>query len=214
VSLSIPDLRRRAYYRVFGADATLGSVLRPGWRVLDVGCSDGRGSEVLRGASGCDIHRPALIAARETTRRRSVVQTDVRALPYRGRVFDAVVALDVIEHFEKDDALRVLGEMERVSRRLVLVLTPMGFLEQPGTSEEPWQEHKCGFEPRELEALGYRVAGLGGFGRLRGDYGAFRWGPAGQLLGAVSQPVVRTRPELAFHLLGVKRIDARRRGDG
>ncbi len=205
---AVAAIRRRAYYRLFGADGTLAPVLRPGWRVLDVGCSDGRGSEVLAGAAGCDIYGPGLLAARDSGRRRAVVRTDVRALPYRRGAFDAVVALDVIEHFEKDDARRVLDEMERVSRGLVVVLTPTGFVEQPGTPEEPWQEHRCGFEPRELEVLGYRVAGVGGLGRLRADYGAFRWGVAGQLLGAVSQPVVRSRPALSFHLVGIKSVDA------
>lgn len=208
MSTSVSDLRRRAYYRLFGADGTLSARLLPGWLVLDVGCSDGRGSEVLSGAAGCDIYRPALVAARDAGRRRAVVQSDVRALPYRRGAFDAVVALDVVEHFEKDDALRVLAEMERVSRRLVVVLTPAGFVEQPGTPEEPWQRHRCGFHPEELESLGYRVRGVGGMRHLRGDYGAFRWGPAGQLLGAVSQPVVRSWPAQAFHLVGVKQVDA------
>ena len=81
--------------------------------------------------------------------------------------FDVVVSLDVVEHFDKPDAHRVIGEMERASRFLVVVVTPCGYVRQSGTPDEPWQEHRCGFEPDELEALGYEVSGVGGPARSR-----------------------------------------------
>jgi SAM-dependent methyltransferase len=198
--------RERLYYRLFGADGVLSRVLPAGATVLDVGCSDGRGSAVLTGVAGCDIYRPKLVEAVRSGRRGPVVQTDVRQLPYRDGAYDAVVALDVIEHFEKPDGLLVMAEMERVSRNLAVVMTPAGFLEQPGTREEPWQEHRCGFEPEELAVLGYQVRGVGGLAVLRGDYGAFRAGLPGQLVAAATQPFVRRRPGRAFHLVGVKRV--------
>ncbi len=70
--------------------------------------------------------------------------------------------------------------MERVCAGSVVVVTPNGFVPQPGTDDEPWQEHRCGFDVAELEALGYDVAGLGGPAVLRGAYGTFRAGPLGQ----------------------------------
>lgn len=206
MTFSAGAIRRQAYYRLFGADAVLGQLVRPGWSVLDVGCSDGRGSVVLTGASGCDIHLPTLLDAGVMARRRRLCQADVRRLPYRDAAFDAVVALDVVEHFEKPDALQVIAEMERVSRRAVVLMTPAGFVEQPGTVAEPWQEHRCGFEPEELARLGYATQGVGGLAELRGGYGAFRWGVGGQLLAAATQPLVRSRPGRAFHLVGVKRV--------
>ena len=205
---SLRTIRRVAYYRVYGADGLLCRVVEPGMRVLDVGCSDGRGSEVLSRATahGVDIYRPALVAARAGRHRLPVTQADVRHLPFTADAFDVVVALDVVEHFEKDDALRVLGEMERVSRSLVIIATPRGFVPQPGTSEEPWQEHRCGFEPSELAALGYEVSGLGGPAVFRGPYGAFRGGPFGQAATAACVPATKRRPERAFALLGIKAV--------
>lgn len=203
---SVARARQLLYYRLFGADGVLAHALRTGARVLDVGCSDGRGSVRLTGASGCDIYRPNLLEAVRSSRRLPVVQTDVRELPYRSGAYDAVVALDVIEHFEKPDAMRVVREMERVSRDLVVVMTPAGFVEQPGTPEEPWQQHRCGFEAEELEELGFDVVGIGGHASFRTDYGAFRYGAVGQLGAAVSQPFVRSRPSRAFHLVGAKHV--------
>ena len=174
--------------------------------MLDVGCSDGRGSEVLsRGpAYGVDIYRPTLALAAQDRRRQPVTQADVRALPFADGSFDVVVSLDVVEHFEKPDALRVIAEMERVAAGSVVVVTPNGFVPQPGTEDEPWQEHRCGFEVAELEALGYDVAGLGGPAVLRGAYGTFRAGPLGQAATAVCVPAIKRRPDRAFALLGVK----------
>ncbi len=204
MSSSLENIRRRAYYRLFGGDAVLARVLQPGFSVLDVGCSDGRGSELLTGADGCDIYRPALETARRVGRRRRPVQGDLRHLPYRDRSYDLVVALDVVEHFEKPDALAVIAEMERVARQTVVVMTPSGFVPQPPGENEPWQEHRCGFAASELTALGFRVEGVGGPAALRGPYGSFRGGVVGQTLAVASSPYIRRRPEHAFHVVAVK----------
>ena len=206
MNVGLGAVRRRVYYRLFGADGTLVELLRPGMRVLDLGCSDGRGSEVLTGAFGCDIHRPSLVHARNEGRRHPVAEADLRALPFASDAFDAVTALDVVEHFDKPDALAVIAEMERVSRDLVIVMTPSGFVAQPPTETEPWQQHRCGFEPDELQALGFQVHGRGGLALLRGDYASFRLGPAGQLLAMVTHPYTRRHPEQAFHVIAVKRV--------
>ncbi len=192
--------RRRIYFHLFGADGELKRLAMSNRTTLDVGCSDGRGSERLTGAAGCDIHLPTLrIAAREGRRRHAVV-ADARRLPYRAGAFETVVALDVIEHFEKADALAVLIEMQRVARVQVALLTPSGFVEQPPGEDEPWQEHRCGFTADELEALGYFVVGVGGAASVRKAYGAFRVGPIGKLVGMVTTRLLRGRPNLAFHL--------------
>jgi SAM-dependent methyltransferase len=206
----IPTLeknRKRAYFRLFGADAALREMIRPGIRVLDVGCSDGRGSEVLGdvGAYGVDVYRPALFTARQSGRRVLPAQADARRLPYRSGSFDVVVALDVIEHFDKPDALSMIGEMERVSRNIVVLLTPNGFVPQPGTDDEPWQEHRCGFTAYELSHRGYDVRGVGGPARLRGEYGRFAAGGFGKVAAAATAPLVRRYPEAAFHLLAVRK---------
>lgn len=208
VTATITRAKRAAYYRLFSADTMLRRALRPDDAILDVGCSDGRGSEVLtqKRAAGVDVYAPALAEARGNGRRTRVTQADVRRLPYRDNAFDVTVALDVVEHFTKPDALGMLSELERVARRLVVVVTPRGFLPQPPTEDEPWQEHRCGFEVDELAVLGYDVSGLGGPAGLRGPYGVFRFGALGQLGTVLTQPVTRARPHRAFALLATKAI--------
>lgn len=205
---AVDDLTRRAYFRLFAADGALGRLIQPHESVADVGCSDGRGSEVLgtRNSTGFDIYEPALRQAVARGRRRRAVLSDVRHLPARNGAFDVVVSLDVVEHFPKSEALALIAELERVARRLVVLLTPNGFVPQPPGEDEPWQEHRCGFHVGELEALGYAVTGRGGPGALRGPYGSFRGGPFGQLAAIAAAPLANRRPAASFHLLGVKQL--------
>ncbi len=205
---ALRSLSRTAYFHLFAADASLKRLIRQGEKVADIGCSDGRGSEVLGklNSTGFDIYEPALRAAVAGRRCRRGVLADVRRLPLRDDAFDVVVSLDVVEHFPKAEALEFLGELERVARRLVIVLTPNGFVPQPPGEDEPWQEHRCGFEPEEFKAIGYSVVGRGGPAILRGPYGAFRGGLIGQLAAVASSPLVSRTPSSAFHLLGVKEL--------
>lgn len=178
---TVQELTRATYFRLFAADQTLSRLVGPGDTVADVGCSDGRGSEVLGtlDATGFDIYEPALRAGVAKGRRRRAVLADVRRLPVRDGAFDVVVSLDVVERFPKAEAMAVVAELERVARRLVILLTPNGFVPQPQGEDEPWQEHRCGFDAAELVALGYTVTGRGGpaAGAARtGRSGPGRWG--------------------------------------
>jgi SAM-dependent methyltransferase len=201
---SIVTVKQSLYYWLYGSDRCLARLPRDA-SILDVGCSDGRGSALLdhRRVFGIDIDRHAL----STERRAGLVAGDIRRLPYRDQSFDAVVALDVIEHLEKPQALTVLSEMERVARMTVIVSTPSGFLETPpAPPDEPWHDHKCGFEPAELENLGYTVSGFGGPKNMRADGGWFRWGPLGMVFVATTEWHWSRRPERAFMLRGVKSV--------
>jgi SAM-dependent methyltransferase len=65
-------------------------------------------------------------AARGFAGRARAVVGDVRRLPFGDREFDAVVALDLLEHVPPDDRERALGELRRVTRRRLIVAAPTG----------------------------------------------------------------------------------------
>lgn len=128
-------------------------------------------------------------------------------LPFRDRVFDAAIALDVLEHLEKVDGLRLLEEMERVSRFRSVVVTPNGFLPQESV-EVPTQAHRSGWTPAELSGRGYRVRGIRGWRRLRGDHSKVVIRPAwfGHFVSGLTEPLVWWGPGRAFQLLAIKDV--------
>lgn len=121
---------------------------------------------------------------------------------------DAVVALDVVEHLEREAAVALLGRLERVARRRVVVFTPNGFVPQPATPENPWQEHRTGFSPADMRGLGYRVRGMHGLWFLFGAFGECRLRPGAlwRRVADATAPAVYLLPVLAFGLLCTKDV--------
>jgi len=94
--------------------------LRPGDRVLDVGCAKGflvtdlmsvcPGLEVI----GLDISDYALRHAEPAARGRLVLGTGDR-LPFRDGTFAAVLCINVIHNFDRERCLTALREIERLA---------------------------------------------------------------------------------------------------
>lgn len=75
-------------------------------------------------------------------------------LPASSPRYDLALFIDVIEHLEKPDALKLLDALTRRARR-VLVTTPWGFRPQeiPGM---PFEAHRSGWHPWDFSGR-YRV---------------------------------------------------------
>lgn len=202
-------LRRLPLIRsLAGCDVSLTRLLDPDWTVLDVGCGNGSRSapHALARAIGVDVHFASLVKVQNEKSRLATACGALEVLPFADCAVDAVVALDVIEHFTKERAEGLLDEFERVARRAILLLTPNGYVPQAGTPGNPFMEHLSGWSTADLKALGYSVSGVNGWRPLRGSFAAPRFGPVGRALSMASQPIVRRFPEQAFHLLAVKNI--------
>lgn len=87
--------------------------------LLDVGCRDGRLKNHLPGTieySGIDLSPGPLV---------NKVCNIEQGIPYPDNAFDAVVALDVLEH--TDNIWFSFGELVRVSRRQLMVVLPNSY---------------------------------------------------------------------------------------
>jgi SAM-dependent methyltransferase len=87
--------------------------------LLDVGCRDGRLKNHLPGTieySGIDLSPGPLV---------SKVCNIEQGIPYPDNAFDAVVALDVLEH--TDNIWFSFGELVRVSRRQLMIVLPNSY---------------------------------------------------------------------------------------
>jgi len=92
--------------------------LRPGCRVLEVGCGAGRTLARLRSlgvaADGLDLLRPMLRAARRGSPRLRLVRASAGALPLRNECYDRVCMESVIGFQGEADARAILREILRV----------------------------------------------------------------------------------------------------
>ncbi len=125
---------------------------------LDLGC--GNNSPYIKyihkeehRATGVDLYANVSGAYREIVRRD--VLEYLREVPEKA--FDAVLAFDVVEHFEEQVALQLVHEMERVASKTVVIVTPNGFW--PGMIDGPGMTHLCGFTAEDFQERGYAVLG-------------------------------------------------------
>jgi ubiquinone/menaquinone biosynthesis C-methylase UbiE len=84
-------------------------------RILDVGCGTGAMLDELcrfGSVTGADFATAALCHCRERGARYPLARADIRRLPFASDTFDAVTAMDIIEHIDDDKA--AVAEVHRV----------------------------------------------------------------------------------------------------
>jgi SAM-dependent methyltransferase len=106
--------------------------LRPGYRILEIGCGTGNTLRVLssvctRGCVyGMDVQIEGLRLARDRTAR-PVIQADIRRAPFAAPIrFDAVGMFDVLEHIEEDEAVLAAIRSQLAPDGLLLLTVPAG----------------------------------------------------------------------------------------
>lgn len=182
--------------------------------VLDVGCGAYSSLAYVPKtftSVGVDIYKPAVESSKKLAIHDAYVLGDAAHLSryFKPKSFDAVVALDIVEHLPKKDALAMISQMESIARKRVIILTPNGFRHQHAFEGNPHQVHKSGWSVSEFEKLGYRVSGLRGLKYLRKELARIRFSP--WIIWApvtfVSELLFMSFPSLSFHLFAVKNIE-------
>ncbi len=185
--------------------------------LLDVGCSDGVGSPAAALARrfghrivGLDIFLPVLETAARNRTYDHVVSGDGRNLPFENGSFDVVVSLEVLEHLPKEEGVRLLHELERVSRWLVMISCPVGTWEQDVREGNPYQMHQYVWGLEEIEAMQFNQVRGVGFRAFSGD----TWTglvnsplrPVLRLFGTMATVVSYRCPRLASNVFAWKEV--------
>ena len=193
--------------------------------VLDVGC--GESSIVQRvsnrkkfHSTGVDAYPPSIEASRTLGIHDDYLVADITKLEFPPASFDAVISVDVVEHFEKDVALRMLEKMESWAKKKVIIVTPNGWspahLHEGARQDElttSLMRHKCGWTVDDFKRRGYRVRGMKGFRRLifHTEKGhaiyAYEEKKIRKLLYDITSAITYPVPRLAFQLLAIKDIN-------
>ncbi len=192
----------------------LDMAIGPAASLLDVGCGANTPLSHLRVRPtrmvGVDGFQPSIDTSRANNYHDDYVNSDLLALDqvFEPASFEVVAAIDVIEHFNKQDGLQLLEKMEQIATRKVVIFTPNGFLPQEEHSGNILQRHLSGWSVDEMRQRGYRVIGINGWKPLLGEFSLPRFKPRRlwTLISRMTQPLVRNHPEHAFAILCVKEI--------
>jgi GT2 family glycosyltransferase len=158
---------------------------------------------------GIELFEPYLQESRKKAIHNGYIKADVRSLALKPNCFDAVIALEILEHLTKDEGHALIRKMETWARKKVIITTPNGYLWQNGYDNNPLQEHKSGWSVEELQRLGFKVSGMNGWKKLRGYKGEVKYTPAfvWERVSDLSQKITYHYPKLAFQLFATKQID-------
>jgi 2-polyprenyl-3-methyl-5-hydroxy-6-metoxy-1,4-benzoquinol methylase len=142
------------------------TALRPCRTLLDLGCGRGNNSPLqgmpLRHSVGVEIDLEALETSRRNRIHSEYLHASVLDVSFAERSFDAVICMEVIEHLDKEDAIRLIERMERWAKKVVVISTPNGFMTQDAFDGNPHQQHKSGYDTRFFRDRGYKVYGRRG----------------------------------------------------
>ncbi|MCH8327672.1 MAG: class I SAM-dependent methyltransferase [Candidatus Marinimicrobia bacterium] len=182
--------------------------------VLDLGCGSdsviGSIKDRLSRSVGTDLFDPSLELSRQKRLHHEYFNIDVleAADQFGPDSFDCVVAIDLIEHLERDDGLRLIEQMEMMARIKVIIFTPNGFVPQEPFDGNQWQRHISGWGVDEMRDRGYKVIGINGWKPLRGEFARVRWWPKSlwNVISIISQLFTTRNPAHAFQLLCVKQM--------
>jgi len=189
---------RRPYTAVWEKLSLIETIVTAGF-VLDIGAADGQYIEPWRSRGAAvvavdldDTRVAQLRAGHRGTAGVHIVQGSIEELPFADRSFDVVWASEILEHLP---SLETLGELERVSDRLVIAtmpspLGPYRYLDRTHVLRYSIPSLRAALAARR--GWQYRLEGLGGC--------LPAWAPVGPLRQAW-RAVSRTRPMLAWTLL-------------
>lgn len=181
--------------------------------VLDVGCGTdspiGRIKKIFY-SEGIDIFKKSISTSKKKKIHDKYILGNIKNLDkyYKPKSFDATIALDVIEHLDKKDGIKMLKQMKKISRKKVIILTPNGFYHQDHLDNNPYQFHRSGWTPHDMEKFGYKVYGLWGIKNIRGEDAQIKYKPwiFWAFVALISEPFVFFFPHLSFDIFAVKKF--------
>jgi len=178
--------------------------------VLDLGCGSNSSLQYcdIPYSVGVDIFESYLEESKKRKVHNQHIKADITKIEFPPKSFDAVIAIDVIEHLTKEEGYKLIKNMERWARKKIIVFTPNGYVKQSEYDGNRFQQHKCSWVVKELEDLGFKTYGINGLKKIRDSGGAIKYRP--KILWCrfsdLTQKIAYYYPKIAFQILAVKEM--------
>ncbi len=209
----LKELYLQTNFKIFPNLRTeLENAILPCKTLLDLGCGANSPIKYFSdnfNSVGVDLYEKSIEESRSKKIHNEYLQMDVLKIEekFKANSFDCVVALDLIEHLTKEEGIKLISAMEKISKSKILIFTPNGFTSQGEFDVNPWNIHKSGWTIDEMKQRGYKVIGMNGLKYLKGEYAAPRYKPKilWYIISEITQIFVRNHPERANQILCVKK---------
>lgn len=218
----IKEAMKKEYKKILpGYEEQLLKELRNVRSILDVGCGKSSPLKLITEnvyKVGIDIFKPALLKSKTSKIHDKYYCANVMQIDkyFQPKQFDCVVALDLIEHLDKNGGLELIRKMEKIAKKKVIIFTPNWFISQGAHSfvaqdgyVNKYQEHKSGWTVNEFKKLGYFVSGMNGLINLRTLKSQIKFKPRllWLMISDLTQLFVRNKPQYAYQLFCVKKLE-------
>lgn len=135
-------------------------------KVLDLGCGKGIAGELFNSNknhkfTGIDIFNPYIKICSNNGFYNKVIRADLTKIKLDKKSFDVVLLLQVLEHMDKNDALKVLQQSISAAKAAVLISLPNGKCLQEEYEDNKFNIHKSVWRHTDLQKIGFRVYGQG-----------------------------------------------------
>lgn len=138
--------------------------INPDETVLDIGCGIQQANDeiIAKSILGVDIFDNYLnhIKNNINTVKLSMSELD----RFMDNSYDIVICLDVVEHLDKELALKVIDECKRICRKKAIIYTPSEFKDNMSAVDNAWdlgynehQKHLCVLSTEDFGIRGYKT---------------------------------------------------------
>lgn len=133
--------------------------------VLDLGCGPSSPLKNIKNINysvGVELFKPYLDLSKKQKIHTEYLQKNILKLDFSKNSFDAVILIEVLEHLNKKDGLKVLKLANKWANKKIIISTPNHFFPMGIVDNNQYQRHRSGWSILELKKMGFKVNGVSG----------------------------------------------------
>jgi SAM-dependent methyltransferase len=190
--------------------------------VLDLGCGPNSPIRYCRVSYsvGVDAFDPYIKESNSKNIHNEYLLKNLTDLNFKPNSFDAVILIESLEHIPKKEGIELLRKIDSWAKKKVIISTPNGYLPQYNIVQNAFQEHRSGWDVKEMQSYGYRAYGMAGWKFLRKEntpsgttvewaiFSTIKFRPKifWMIASALTQVITYYFPKLAFEVFYVKNL--------